>query len=498
MATKKYNPYNDVKSIVDLKGKYADAKSLGQDPTEYQTAAAKYYNSLHENGYDDAADILTLSDYRKASEYLNNGSFKPDDEFEFDNWYDSIGKISTGEQSPSGEKYSNYLDDLMGVGTGKTAPQASDSVTKLMEQWFADNSNREGVRQKGSDYLDYLKDFDYTQQSYYQPIMDTYNLYGDNAANGELASGSASNGGNIDSYSAANAARQQLAFTNAGHQAALAAAKQNQDAWQNVYGMTLDDYTNAENALLSQIGNLYSTDAAERASANDVIASLFGTESAERQNATNAITNKYLADLGLEETKYTTDSNERMNTANNENAITLQKLANEANTTVASIEAAAEKYGYDKNVEVANANNQTALEQLQKQIAADRNMQYWENQYQIAQDNRDLENEIALEEAKYDIANKQAEADDYSDPDFIARNVVDMIKDGELDSITTWDEFGAYLTSNGVSSSNAVTQMDKWKKLYPALLKDNSSKSNSNSSIDLNAILGTPKSKYAD
>lgn len=484
MATKKYNPYNDVKQIVDYKGRYADAKSLGQDPSEYQAAAAEHYNNLHKNGYDSAADKLTLSNYRDAKTFLDE-NFKPDEEFELDNWYDSIGKISTGDKETGSAAYKQYVGDLASLGVGQTAPKTSDSVSKLMEQWFADNSGRDSIRQKGSDYLDYLKDFDYTQQSYYQPIMDTYSLYGSNAANGKLASGSAANGGNIDSYSAANAARQQLAFTNAGHQAALAAAKQNQDAWQNVYGMTLDDYTNAGNALLAQIGNMYSTDASERATANSVLAQLFGDESVERQNAANTVLNKYLADLGLEEAQYATDANERMNTANNNVSLEMQRLANELGLTEAQLEAAMKQYATDAEVGMNAAQLASAERVNAANNTAARNEQYWENQYKIEEDKRKHEYEKELEQLR-PIATEEADEDEYT-PDVLARNIIEMVDSGDL-KINSWEEFADYLTQNGVSSSDAATQMNNWKKIRPTLF-------GSSGGLDLNNILGTPSSK---
>jgi radical SAM protein with 4Fe4S-binding SPASM domain len=51
--------------------------------------------------------------------------------------------------------------------------------------------------------------------------MQYYNAQGGKAANEVTAEGIAQNAGNIDSYAAANALRQQLDFTNAGNQAVL-------------------------------------------------------------------------------------------------------------------------------------------------------------------------------------------------------------------------------------------------------------------------------------
>lgn len=458
MATTKYNPYNAIKKIVELKGSYDDAKLTNKDYQQYQKEAMGYYDELVANGYVNQAEILAQSGYRDALDYLNNSGYKPDSEVELDEWVDNIGKVSTGDKSPVNEQYSSWMDDLMGVGTGKTtggttdqlsswlddmaslstgktSPQTSDAVSQLMNQWFADNQtyiDRSGeLHNAGLSGLDSLLNYDYTKQSFYQPIMDTYNLYGDNSANGQLASGASTNGGNIDSYAAANAARQQLAFTNAGHQAALAAAAQNQGSYLDLYGMMGDNNSdlrlnnattlnainslystdaserqNAVNALNSIYNNAYNTDSEERRAANDVIAQLFGVESAERQNATNAMVDKYLADLGLVQTQYTTDAQERMNTENNEYSLALQKLANEYGMSVAQLEKAAKDYatlmGYNADIARVDAdkyatdkNYDATLRETYNKILSEERTKAAENKHDIELENLKHQNELA-------------------------------------------------------------------------------------------------------
>lgn len=337
MATKKYNPYNSMRKIVDLKGSYDSAKWQGGNYQQHQNEAVQYYNDLINNGYAQQAADLSKYGYEDALNYLNNSGWKSDEETEFDEWYDNLGKIASGDKRTVSEQQTDYIDKLMGIGTGETSPQTSDAVSKLMDQWFSDKQVQSEYAQN---QMDYLNNFDYTQQSYYQPIMDSYNLYGQNAANGALASGASGNAGNIDSYAAANAARQQLAFTNAGHQAALAAAAQNQANWQNVYNAYIGDNANTANMITS----MYSTDADRAKAANDVIRQLFGDESSERVNATNAMVDKYLADLGLVQSQYVTDADERMNTANNEYGLALQKILGEYGLSEAQIDKAAKDY----------------------------------------------------------------------------------------------------------------------------------------------------------
>ena len=367
---KKYNPYNSMKKIVDLKNSYDNEKRLNGNYKQYQDEAVQYYNDLISNGYVQQAADLSKYGYEDALNYLNNSGWKSDEETAFDEWYDNIGKVSadgtneeteldkwvnnigkvsTGDKRTVSEQQSSYIDKLMGIGTGETQVTPTQAATDLLDMVKSNDAIyndsytqfQNNVMSGANDLLNY----DYTQQSFYQPIMDSYNLFGENAANGALASGASGNAGNIDSYAAANAARQQLAFTNAGHQAALAAAAQNQGGWLDAFRLSKDALGDLR-LKNADIGNIYThqvtTDANERQAANDVIRQLFGDESAERTNATNAMVDKYLADLGLVQTQYVTDSDERMNTANNEHDLAVQRLANEYGLTVAQMESVLE------------------------------------------------------------------------------------------------------------------------------------------------------------
>lgn len=418
MATKKYNPYNSARKIVDLKGAYDSAKWQNGNYKQYQDEAAQYYSDLVTNGYAEVAEQLAQRGYNDALDYLNNSGWKTDEEVEFDEWYDNLGKVSTGDKRTVSEQQTDYIDKLMGIGTGETSPQTSDAVSKLMDQWFADNQtyiDRSGeLHDAGMSGLDSLLNYDYTQQSFYQPIMDSYNLFGQNAANGALASGASGNAGNIDSYAAANANRQQLAFTNAGHQAALAAAAQNQGSYLDLYNMmgaNNSDLRLNNATTMNAINNMYSTDANERQAANDVIRQLFGDESAERVNATNAMVDKYLADLGLVQSQYVTDAEERMNTANNQASLDLQRLANELGMSEAQLTYAAKKYGYDTEASMNTANNQAAMNQLLESLAAEERMNEANNQNyldRLTQEDQNAINKLNAEHANaLDLANTE-------------------------------------------------------------------------------------------
>ena len=96
-----YNPYNAVKSISELKGKYHTARGLGGDYMQYQNEAVKYYDELRKNGQQDVADELAASDYIKSLDIL--GRYKADTSV--DDFYDSLTKIGTGETAQIGRAH---------------------------------------------------------------------------------------------------------------------------------------------------------------------------------------------------------------------------------------------------------------------------------------------------------------------------------------------------------------------------------------------------------
>lgn len=454
-----YNPYNAVKSISDLKGKYHTAKELGGDYAQYQNEAVKYYDELRKNGQQGVADELAASDYIKSLDIL--GRYKADTSV--DDFYDSLTKI----------------------GTGETAPKASETVTDMLDAWKGADDVRVDLTadhyKTGKDQLDRINNFDYTEQPYYKPIMETYNLYGDNAADGELAVGAGANGGNIDSYAAANAARQQLAFTNAGHQAALAAAQQNQGNWTDLYEIMGGNITdmgaiNAEN--LGTIAGMYGVDSAERQNALNLGAGLI---SQDKQNEID----RYLADIGLEGTKYTTDAQERMNTEN----VGLERYLGELgyNSDLAGYAAqermnasdnATARYGYDTDAAIAAANNDADLERLLAQLESEerintanntaaRAQQHYANKYATEQAERDHQN--ALDEL-YAKNNLVRDTTTYT-PEQAGTVVYNGILEGaeEFSDIKSFEDLYSYVAQISGDPTGSAKVVKSIKEQHPKL-----------------------------
>lgn len=347
---KTYNPYDDVKAITEYKGNYHTAKETGGDYQQWYLKAAENYNNLINNGYQALADELTASDYTKALEVLNR--YQPTTVY--DDYYSQVtGDLIEESKTPKlSEATQKMLDSYYSIDNTLNGDITTDSNGNVVTGLNIDHYNT------GKNQLDYINNFDVTAQPYYKGIMDRYQLFGGNAAQEELASGAATNSGNIDSFAQANANRQQLAFTTAGIEAALAAANQNQANWQTLYdsmGGHLATMGTQNNQKLGYATDMYNTDSNERQNALNASAAL------AQQEMQNKI-DKYIADIGLDETVYTTDSNERQKALQAEVDREAAEKQYLADVHVANQDYNAAKYTADADVKVAN--NQALLDRL--------------------------------------------------------------------------------------------------------------------------------------
>lgn len=325
--SKRYNPYEDAKNILKNKGNYHTAKQMGTNYEQYREAAKPYYQNLRFNGYGDLADQLEASDFIQAQEIFKG--LKPDTTVD-DYFADLYSKTAETQSTP---KMSQAAEDMWNAW--------NNTNTMLNENEIKYDSNGNVVSglnvdhyNTGRNQLGYLNNFDVTAQPYYQGIMNSFQLLGNNAARGEQAAGAANNAGNIDSYAQANANRQQLAFTTKGIEAALAAANQNQQNWQTLYdSMTghLNNMGNQNANVLNAYQNVYSTDSLERQNALNTAA---GLAMQEMQNKID----KYLADVGYDQAVYTADKN-----------LEGSKYGADANTLAAQIAADADRYAAQQN-----------------------------------------------------------------------------------------------------------------------------------------------------
>lgn len=185
-----FNAYEYVKNIYDSKVGWHTADKAGDKAKkdEYAKNAQQFYQGLIDNGYSDVADALKNT-------------------------------------NDVGAKY--IVDSFMQKNASpptSTTPEVKDtsSITgKINDLYGIQRSDRDTMAKK----YDTLEDYNYNHNPYEsdigKAIMEKYQYQGKTASDNAVASGGASNGGNIDSYASANANRQQLAFTNAGNQAIL-------------------------------------------------------------------------------------------------------------------------------------------------------------------------------------------------------------------------------------------------------------------------------------
>lgn len=250
-----YKPTSDVNNIYKQKQKWADANAANdiKGQNEAATAVQKFYNSMRENGYGDVADELENtpagSDY--AKKYYNmagnvafrdymyqlgaNDGLSKEDVDKLINYNDTTGEVFFGGKNlgkPVGEfdgvsywnqndldnVYKNYMNN--GGAQRLTDEQRYNKMAALSDKANEDQYNRLiGQQDKRNDKVYELLDEAYKLPSYeniIKGVMSKYDLAAMQGRDNAAASAAASNGGNIDSYAAANAARQQAALTSEG------------------------------------------------------------------------------------------------------------------------------------------------------------------------------------------------------------------------------------------------------------------------------------------
>lgn len=282
MAKNSYNPYYDVNQIYNYKGQYDKAKNSGDSQLAQQIAsfAQQNYNNLRSNGYEDVAKSLGDVGYSGAKKirdkyamegkvairpYLYNSKLKTKygmSDADIDkalSFNETTGEVSLGGIN-LGTPYSNvdgttyWNSDDLDAGAEKFIQHsgkeiADNPVSNIPYTSVNDNAQFLFNRQiDDSNKLDSKYDELYNKAMYENPfetptgqsIMKEYKLKGVQESDNAKAEGGASNSGNIDSYAAANALRQQAAMTSKGQQMAIAAQS---EAINNVRGI-LGDITN--------------------------------------------------------------------------------------------------------------------------------------------------------------------------------------------------------------------------------------------------------------
>ena len=339
-----YNPYSDVSEIYKLKGQWDSANKAG-DTTKQNEIAAKaqaYYKNLRDNNYGDVADALTASNYQQAKS-INDKWAKMSKTPTRDYLY-TLGQ-SYGMSSADVDKLIGWDNQTGEVSFGGKKIGTPDAVvdgvsywsdTSVLDNAFKDyigrtgttrdkalavNQENESLFAKYNDtYEDLIKTNPFKTDEA-KAILAKYDLAGLQARDNAAASGGASNGGNIDSYAAANAMRQQASLVTQGQNAVLDAHQQKID---NVRGLLSDMGVNIDRVYTQD----ETTKAREWSQAEEQ--RQFDQNSADKRYEIDA--NKGVALAGLK-------SNETIAAGNNKSAETIAAGNNKSAETIADINA---------------------------------------------------------------------------------------------------------------------------------------------------------------
>ena len=225
-----YNPYSAINAIYNLKNEWDAADKSGDTAAKNKAAsnAQVFYKQLRDNGQRKLADELSALDASGAKYILDQYSAKN-----------------------SGVDNQAY----------NTSMQSATNKNNTLAGYI--DSDRNDVQGKYNDIYNYAnQDITKTDEykSTYDRMMNKYDMSALNARDNAVASGGASNGGNIDSYAAANAMRQQASLIATGQQVA-------HQAGLDAYNSRISNVSNILNNL--GVYNSGTYDAMNQTIAND-------------------------------------------------------------------------------------------------------------------------------------------------------------------------------------------------------------------------------------
>lgn len=344
-----YSSIDTANRILELKNDWDKAQNQTQKNSIAQKAQT-YYNQLRENGDTAVANSLQSKNAAQAGQYIDK-YYKTQGKTQIRPYYYNLGKkygmsqsdvdkaISyddvTGEVSLGGKNigspYSvvngtSYWDsDKLDKEWNDYAQRAGLSRSKenmtdtLNEQWYTDYKDAWGMNKKDSDaLLEELKQNPYATD-WGKSIMDGYNYSGMKAAYNAAAKGAANNGGNIDSFSAANAMRQQAALNQLGKQDVLNFYTQRNNMLANETSNKLNRALNMLNSLSGQSQMVFEQDQTAKnndVSRNATIAGITGYIPTEWTLQNDPMLRNYVDENGnLKQEYYNTDFQALINNA---------------------------------------------------------------------------------------------------------------------------------------------------------------------------------------
>lgn len=252
--------------ITNLKNLWHSADESGDKETAegYAAKAQGYYSQMNANGDEIMASNLQNRNASQAAEYVKN-------------YYNTLGKTAMrpylytkgadyGLSQADVDKAISYNSDTGEISLGGKNLGKADAYTDGTSYWnsdtldaawndyvknagltkTSDTMSKQMWQRYNDDYIT-LRDKIANENPYTndvgKSILAKYDLSAFNSGNNAAASGAASNGGNIDSFSAANAMRNQTEMIAQGQQAALDAHNSRVDKLSGIlseYGKNAD------------------------------------------------------------------------------------------------------------------------------------------------------------------------------------------------------------------------------------------------------------------
>ena len=183
-----YNPYSDIQKVFNAKVGWNNATTDEERKRQNEIANAARKN-LEAYGYGDVATKISASGADATAARKIMEQYAPQTSVN-----DTDSQLIT--------KHNNEIRN------------------KTNELWGIQKTDRETMANKYNKLEETAYSNPFTTDEA-QAILGKYSLAGLNARDNAVASGGGSNGGNIDSYSAANAMRQQASLISQGHTAVL-------------------------------------------------------------------------------------------------------------------------------------------------------------------------------------------------------------------------------------------------------------------------------------
>ncbi len=373
MATK-YSPYESIKSIYDLKKQWDDENKAGNRSGASAVAqnAQRYYNDLKNNGYADVAEQLSKVDYTGAKGILDkyagtggktairpffqtlakSANLSGDEVNNLIKYDDKTGHVSFAgtdigrpDAASDGVSYwdkdylkgvwDNYVknskaNDYNGVKGNATYNDRMESSSKKSDEQYNQLNEHNAYVRNEYEKLLALANTPYSESEEYKTamkaVMPYYDYAGYKASYGVAADGASTNSGNVDTFAAANAARQRNAQISQGAQMA--------------YQLGLAPYQQR----IENINNILSSIGAQR-------------ESITGQQNSN-ITN----DMTMAQMAFDNGETQRIN----EHTMNEEKLNNATarKEVDAGIELAKDTLAVNKEVDMAKINSSSKLQEL--------------------------------------------------------------------------------------------------------------------------------------